>query len=229
MVAVANVRNGSSLGVNLDTNTSTPKGNHMPMTTALRSRTTQTPVGELFLVASDDGLVALLWPGEPHISLASTPDVVQHGVDKVLDAACQQLGEYFAGTRTDFDLPLAPTGTEFQLSAWEALRRIPFGETRSYAFQASAIDRPKAVRAVGAANGRNPISIIVPCHRVIGTNGSLTGFGGGIETKKFLLDHERHVLGLEPLGSGRTGSGRNATGTATQLPLACLEAPSSDR
>ena len=108
----------------------------------------------------------------------------------MLRAATEQLGEYFAGTRKDFDLPLAPEGTPFQQKSWEALRAIPYGETISYGEQARRLGSPSAVRAVGAANGRNPISIIVPCHRVIGSDGSLTGFAAGLDAKAWLLRHE---------------------------------------
>ncbi|MEO8035149.1 MAG: methylated-DNA--[protein]-cysteine S-methyltransferase [Acidobacteriota bacterium] len=107
------------------------------------------------------------------------------------DAGCEdiavQLGEYFEGRRRDFDLPLAPAGTPFQLAVWKELTRIPYGETRSYLDVANAIGRPAACRAVGAANGANPLPIVVPCHRVIGANGSLTGFGGGLDIKRHLL------------------------------------------
>ncbi|MEX0916150.1 MAG: methylated-DNA--[protein]-cysteine S-methyltransferase, partial [Wenzhouxiangellaceae bacterium] len=104
-----------------------------------------------------------------------------------------QLAAWFKRERTDFDLPLAPKGTEFQQSAWQALQRIPYGETRCYAQQANLIGRPRAVRAIGAANGANPITIVVPCHRVIGKNGSLTGYGGGLERKEWLLAFEQGV------------------------------------
>ena len=114
----------------------------------------------------------------------------------VFDHVIAQLDEYFAGERTEFDVPLDPVGTEFQLRAWAALRRIPYGETRSYGEQARTIGAPAAVRAVGAANGRNPISIIVPCHRVVGSNGSLTGFGGGLDAKRYLLDLEARTQTL---------------------------------
>ena len=107
-----------------------------------------------------------------------------------LAAAAEQLDEYFAGARTVFDLPLAPRGTPFQQRVWQALRGIPFGDTISYAELARRIETPRAVRAVGGANARNPLSIIVPCHRVVGMDGSLTGFGGGIERKRWLLGHE---------------------------------------
>lgn len=112
------------------------------------------------------------------------------GTSALLRAAAQQLDEYFAGTRTAFDLPLRAAGTTFQRQAWQALCAIPFGETRSYAQQARAVGRPTATRAIGAANGRNPIAIIVPCHRVIGSDGSLTGYAGGETVKRWLLNHE---------------------------------------
>jgi methylated-DNA-[protein]-cysteine S-methyltransferase len=113
--------------------------------------------------------------------------------DAVLLAAECQLAEYFRGERRVFDVPLAPRGTEFQQRVWQALREIPFGETRSYGQVAERIGQPTAVRAVGAANGRNPLSIVAPCHRVIGANGDLTGFAGGIETKRFLLALEKRA------------------------------------
>ncbi len=112
------------------------------------------------------------------------------GDDPALDALESQLTEYFAGERQDFDLPLSPVGTPFQIEVWTQLARIPFGVTISYAELASRVGNPKASRAVGAANGKNPLSIVVPCHRVIGADGSLTGFGGGIEAKRTLLLHE---------------------------------------
>lgn len=153
------------------------------------------PVGTLTLVASDVGLVAVLWPDEApdRVRLAEASECDDH---PVLIAAAAQLDEYFAGTRTAFDLPLAPRGTPFQRDVWLALAAIPFAETRSYAEIARAIGRPTATRAVGAANGRNPLSIVAPCHRVMGANGALTGFAGGLETKLFLLDHERRVAGV---------------------------------
>jgi methylated-DNA-[protein]-cysteine S-methyltransferase len=111
-----------------------------------------------------------------------------------LDRAEAQLAEYFAGTRRTFDLDLDPAGTDFQLRAWNALRAIPFGQTISYGQQAVELGEPGAARAVGAANGRNPLSIVVPCHRVVAASGALTGFAGGLDTKAWLLDHERTVL-----------------------------------
>jgi methylated-DNA-[protein]-cysteine S-methyltransferase len=105
-----------------------------------------------------------------------------------------QLNEYFSGKRREFELPLDLHGTEFQVAAWKSLARIPFGRTSSYGEQAASIGRPTAVRAIGGANGRNPVAVILPCHRVIGANGSLTGFGGGLEVKKWLLQHEQTVI-----------------------------------
>jgi methylated-DNA-[protein]-cysteine S-methyltransferase len=113
--------------------------------------------------------------------------------DSVNDAVTQ-LDEYFNGTRRDFELPLDLQGTEFQIAAWNALAEILYGRTASYGQQAASIGRPKAVRAVGGANGRNPVAIVLPCHRIVGADGSLTGFGGGIEVKKWLLDHEQSIL-----------------------------------
>jgi methylated-DNA-[protein]-cysteine S-methyltransferase len=147
------------------------------------------PVGELKLVASSKGLVAILWENDSpdRVRLGAMTEQAEH---PVLVEAARQIGEYFAGERTAFDMPLDFQGTEFQKSVWEALLTIPFGETRSYAEIARQVGRPTAFRAVGAANGRNPISIIAPCHRVIGTNGTLTGFAGGLEAKALLLELE---------------------------------------
>lgn len=144
------------------------------------------PVGELTLVANAEGLTAVLWEND-------NPNRVPLGrleVDDnhpVLCEAERQLAEYFAGKRTAFSLKLDFAGTAFQQKVWQALITIPFGETRSYAQIAQQIGHPKAVRAVGAANGKNPLSIIAPCHRVIGSNGTLTGFAGGLEAKACLL------------------------------------------
>ena len=154
------------------------------MTTSYISKTMPSPVGLLTLVASDAGLAAILWENDNsgRVRLRHAP-----GDNAVLRDAERQLGEYFAGTRTDFDLPLDFTGTDFQKSVWQALLTIPFGETRSYAQIARQIGKPRAMRAVGAANGKNPISIVAPCHRVIGANGTLTGFAGGLEATARLL------------------------------------------
>lgn len=150
----------------------------------------KTPVGALTLVASDKGLAAILWendkPGRVRLDIGREDK--KHAV---IAEAERQLKEYFAGTRNRFDLPLDFTGTPFQKKVWQALCRIPFGETRSYADIAKEVGSPKAVRAVGSANGKNPISIVAPCHRVIGKNGKLTGFAGGLEVKAFLLGLEK--------------------------------------
>ena len=143
-----------------------------------------TPIGELLLAGEDDALSMI---GFPKGSMRRDPEPDWIYNEKPLAMARQQLEEYFAGTRKDFDLPLNINGTEFQVSVLEALRNIPYGETVSYGEIAKRIGRPKAVRAVGAANGRNPIPIVVPCHRVIGSSGDLTGFGGGLDTKEALL------------------------------------------
>jgi len=149
-------------------------------------KTMKSPVGELTLVGSDQGLAAVLWENDDpsRVRLGAATEDRTH---PVLVQAQQQLEEYFAGKRRTFSVKLAAAGTEFQNQVWRALRTIPFGETRSYGEIADQIGKAKAVRAVGAANGRNPISIIVPCHRVIGANGKLTGFAGGLEVKAQLL------------------------------------------
>ena len=143
-----------------------------------------TPIGELLLAGDDDGLSLV---GFPTGKMRHDPEPDWIFNEKPFAAARQQLEEYFAGERKDFDLPLHLSGTDFQLYVLQELRRIPYGETRSYGDIAKRIGRPKAMRAVGAANGRNPIPIIVPCHRVIGSSGDLTGFGGGLDTKEALL------------------------------------------
>jgi len=148
-----------------------------------------TPVGELKLVASEKGLVAVLWENDNPRRVPLT-DLVQDDRQPVLLEAERQLEEYFAGRRQRFELPLDMRGTPFQKNVWNALLAIPFGEVRSYGELAHKLGKPNASRAVGAANGRNPISIVVPCHRVIGASGKLTGFAGGLETKARLLNHE---------------------------------------
>jgi methylated-DNA-[protein]-cysteine S-methyltransferase len=156
--------------------------------TILSTRITS-PIGWLRLTSNGVALT--------RVSIANGDDTSEADVsaeaDAVLTVAREQLDAYFDMRLTRFDLPLEPRGTDFQLRVWESLRAIPFGETISYAELARRIDSPKAVRAVGAANGRNPLMIVVPCHRVIGADGSLTGFGGGIERKQWLLDHETRV------------------------------------
>ena len=148
------------------------------------------PLGPLRLVGRSDALVAMHLPGD-------LDQPVLEGIERttpVLARAAVQLAEYFAGARTEFELTLAPEGTQFQHLVWDQLLAIPHGETRSYGQIAKAIGRPAASRAVGAANGKNPIGIIVPCHRVIGANGTLTGYAGGMAAKQWLLEHEQRQL-----------------------------------
>jgi methylated-DNA-[protein]-cysteine S-methyltransferase len=161
-------------------------------TTHYVSKAMASPAGMLTLVASDDGLAAVLWENDRpgRVPLRVRAEELSH---PVLLEAERQLREYFGGTRTQFTLPLDVVGTPFQRQVWEALTTIPHGETRSYAQIAAQIGRPSAVRAVGAANGRNPLSIVVPCHRVIGSAGQLTGFAGGLEVKARLLEWERRA------------------------------------
>jgi len=151
------------------------------------------PVGELTLVASGEGLAAVLWENDDPKRVRLEPRV-ESGDHPLLDKAGQQLDEYFAGQREAFELPLDFKGTDFQKRVWAALLTIPFGETRSYADIASQIGKPSAYRAVGAANGRNPISIVAPCHRVVGANGALTGFAGGLKAKQYLLGLEGRLF-----------------------------------
>ena len=150
--------------------------------------TIDSPVGPLLLTSNGTALTRLLFdvPPDPTWSTEPTP---------VLEDAVRQLEEYFAGERRDFDLPLEPAGTPFQLTVWAALRDIPYAETINYGQLADRVGNPNASRAVGLANGRNPISIVVPCHRVIGANGSLTGYGGGLDRKRTLLELERRTAG----------------------------------
>ena len=153
--------------------------------------TMDSPIGELLLTGDGAHLTGLFMTPHRH-----GPDRSQEWVrdDVTFTDAIRQLQAYFAGTRHEFEIPMAPHGTDFQRRVWAALRDIPYARTMSYGDIARDIGNPKGVRAVGLANGRNPISIIVPCHRVIGANGSLTGYGGGIERKQWLLAHEsRHA------------------------------------
>jgi methylated-DNA-[protein]-cysteine S-methyltransferase len=144
------------------------------------------PTGIVSLIVNDEGLEQIRFD-------ASVPDeAVQCNDHPILRETRRQLDAYFAGELQDFGLPLDLKGTPFQIRVWQALLEIPYGETRSYAEQARVVGSPEAVRAVGAANGRNPIPIVVPCHRVIGSNGKLTGFGGGLPLKRWLLDLESH-------------------------------------
>ncbi len=154
--------------------------------------TLNSPLGALKLVATERGLAAVLWENDDpkRVRLGDMSKASDH---PVLRQAEQQLEDYFAGRLTIFTVPLDMRGTAFQKAVWASLLRIPFGETRTYAQIAEDLDNPMAVRAVGAANGRNPVSIIAPCHRVLGSDGSLTGFAGGLDAKAWLLAHEGHV------------------------------------
>jgi methylated-DNA-[protein]-cysteine S-methyltransferase len=150
--------------------------------------TTDSPIGELLVLGDAESVHGLLMNGDGDFDARKT-DLTQD--QKAFRDTIDQLAEYFAGDRDSFDLPLEPEGTEFQRAVWNALGEIPFGETRSYGEIAVAVGRPKAARAVGMANNRNPIAVIVPCHRVIGAGGALVGYAGGLERKTWLLDHER--------------------------------------
>ena len=146
------------------------------------------PIGPLTVVREDGALVGV------QMQLSRRPlerERIGERSDEGFEEACRQLDEYFAGERTRFDLPLRPVGSDFELAVWDQLTRIPYGETRSYGHVASAVGEPGGAQAVGAANGRNPLAIVVPCHRVIGADGSLVGFGGGLARKRFLLDLEQ--------------------------------------
>lgn len=167
--------------------------------------TTDSPVGELTLVATDGVLSGLYMVGQRHRpSQESFGEVDASPFDDVIG----QLAEYFAGGRTEFDLPLNLAGTEFQRTVWAALCTIPYGETVSYGELAAMLGRPSASRAVGLANGKNPVGVIVPCHRVVGSTGGLTGYGGGLDRKRFLLDFERGTTDGGLFGRGELVAGR---------------------
>lgn len=153
----------------------------------------ESPVGPLLLAGTEDALSVI---GFSSGSMARGADPEWERSDAPFKRVCLQLNEYFAGTRKEFDMPLAPQGTAFQLSVLNELIQIPYGNTCSYKDVAERIGSVKAVRAVGAANGRNPLPIVIPCHRVIGSNGSLTGFGGGMAAKRYLLNLEASHSGL---------------------------------
>lgn len=158
---------------------------------ATAAATFTSPIGELLLLSDGRALVGIHFDG--HHGQAPTPG---GELDPVIVEAARQLRAYFAGERHEFALPLRPAGTPFELEVWEELRRIPYGETLSYGELADRVGHAGAARAVGRANACNPIPIVIPCHRVIGADGSLTGFGGGLDTKRRLLDHERGALAL---------------------------------
>jgi len=171
--------------------------------------TVESPIGPLVLAVDGHGALLRIEFTDKASPAEILARLEEEGLELLADdepegptaEARRQLAEYFAGRRRTFELPLAPRGTPFQLRVWEELRRIPFGATRSYGEIAQAIGRPSASRAVGAANGANPLPIVVPCHRVIGADGSLTGFGGGLPTKRHLLAHE----GVAEAANGRGG------------------------
>lgn len=173
----------------------------------LYSSAHRTPVGELTLIASDQGLRAILWPKLSPTKAGIHPRPQRNPEHPILVKTAAQLDEYFAGSRTTFDLPLDLQGTRFQLAAWRSLADIPYGTTTSYGRQAAALGIATAARALGAANGANPVCIVLPCHRVIGADGSLTGFGGGLPTKAWLLDHEARVLAASPSPVPEEGRG----------------------
>jgi methylated-DNA-[protein]-cysteine S-methyltransferase len=159
--------------------------------TSTHFATTKSPIGELLVLGDGESVHGLLMNGDGEFD-ARKQDLTRD--QKAFAGTIDQLNEYFAGDRDSFDLPVEPEGTEFQRAVWSALAEIPFGETRSYGQIAAAVGRPKAARAVGMANNRNPIAVIVPCHRVIGAGGALVGYAGGIERKTWLLTHEREAL-----------------------------------
>ena len=154
---------------------------------------TESPIGELTILATEDAVVAIHFGDDRTLGTRVAAIDLAAGEHPVLDETVRQLDEYFAGDRLEFDLPLQPNGTPFQREAWTALTTIPYGETISYGEQARRLGDRNKSRAVGAANGKNPIPIVVPCHRVVGANGHLTGFGGGLGIKAWLLDHEQRV------------------------------------
>jgi methylated-DNA-[protein]-cysteine S-methyltransferase len=160
----------------------------------LHSTTHPTPVGELTIVASDRGLRAVIWPKSSRRGMGVSGRLHRNPDHPILKTTARQLDEYFAGERAAFDIPLDLEGTRFQVAAWRSLAQIPFGTTTTYGRQAAGLGIPTAARAVGAANGANPVCIVLPCHRVIGSDGSLTGFGGGLPVKQWLLEHEARVL-----------------------------------
>ncbi len=179
----------------------------LPVVPGPLSTTFRSPLGELLLVGDGEALGGLFLPRHRH-EPASARGLVRR--PEAFGDAVRQLEEYFAGERVAFELPLVERGTPFQQEVWRELRAIPYGETISYGELARRLGRPAAVRAVGAANGRNPISIVTPCHRVIGSGGALTGYGGGMAAKRFLLDLEatQRPLGTTGPFAPLAGAGR---------------------
>lgn len=172
------------------------------------------PIGELLLSGDEHALHGLWMQDGPRGRAGRDRDPAWRRADEPFAAAREQLGAYFGGERTAFDLPLVMDGTPFQQVVWAALREIPYGETTSYGVLARRMGTPDAVRAVGLANGRNPISVIVPCHRVIGANGDLTGFGGGLERKRLLLELESPAQRLAPAEAQPVWPRASATGAS---------------
>ncbi|WP_244410267.1 methylated-DNA--[protein]-cysteine S-methyltransferase [Streptomyces albofaciens] len=175
-----------------------------------------TPYGPLTLVAEGDALAGLYMTDQRHRPPQESFGLPADLTEPPFAAAAHQLHAYFDGALTDFDLPLAPQGTPFQRRVWDALREIPYGATLSYGQLAERLGKPSAARAVGLANGKNPIGIIIPCHRVIGASGSLTGYGGGLDRKRRLLDFER---GGGARADGRWADGARADGAPGQEAL----------
>lgn len=180
-------------------------------------RLMNSPVGELKLVANGNRLAAILWENDKP-NRVRLPEMTEADDRPVLIETERQLNEYFAGTRDRFDLELDFLGTDFQKKVWAALLTIPFGETRSYSDIATQIGNINAVRAVGAANGRNPISIVAPCHRVIGASGDLTGFAGGLANKMFLLSLEAGQTSLEAAADSNFAATSTVTAASTATP-----------
>ena len=172
--------------------------------------TVDSPIGELTLVGDEHGLAGLYMDSQRYGP--KRDPAWRHDPGTLADAA-EQLEQYFAGERTEFDLPLAPRGTDFQRRVWSALREIPYGSTVTYTELAAAVGRPGAARAAGAANGRNPLAVVIPCHRVIGAGGALTGYGGGLGRKRLLLDLESGSRTWTPLGADGRPSESPTPGT----------------
>lgn len=169
----------------------------MTQHTALRHAVIDSPVGQLTAVEYQLGLAAIYWQEHKRRPSIETLGALADAADSpVMEETAQQLGQYFAGERREFELPLAPSGNEFQHRVWALLKEIPYGELRSYGQLAVELGDKSLAQAVGAANGRNPLSIVVPCHRVVAANGALTGFAGGLERKEFLLALENPKRGL---------------------------------
>jgi methylated-DNA-[protein]-cysteine S-methyltransferase len=160
----------------------------------LRKAKTESPIGTLTIVVSPRGLRSIYFPHHTARDAAILNDISADDQHRDIVRAVSQLDEYFSGDRQVFDVALDLVGTEFQQMAWRALAEVPYGQTATYAQQAAHIGRPKAVRAVGGANRMNPVPIVLPCHRIVGSNGSLTGFAGGLDTKQWLLHHEHGVV-----------------------------------